>query len=324
LLNMFSISDTWEARMELRHLLTFQTIIKAGSFLQAAEELQYAQSTITLHIQQLEAELGVRLFARQGKRVQLTETGERLQEYASHLLHTASLLQQEMGDLARGESGRVRIGAIEPTASARLPSLLLRFCNERPRVRLLLEVGGTRTISNRVLAGDLDLGICSPPEPNLGLRFEPLFVEALALLVPERHPLARADTIYPAMLTGQRLLLSEPGCAYRRVIEQALLRQGTDLHAWIEIGSMEVIKRAVQQGLGVAIIPAVAAAPPLPGVLLREIEQVKLGLPVGLVHHPARGVPGKALYDFEVALRNHLQAGAQVGFTQATYLTQSV
>ncbi len=302
--------------MELRHLLTFQTIVKTGSFLQAAEELQYAQSTITLHIQQLEAELGVRLFVRQGRRVQLTEAGKRLQEYAHHLLHTANLLQQEMDALSRGESGRVRIGAIEPTASLRLPSLLLRFCNERPNVRLMLEVGGTRAISNRVLAGDLDLGICSPPEPYLGLRFELLFVEPLALLVPEDHPLARADAILPAMLAGQRLLLSEPECAYRKAIEQALLQHGANLCAKIEIGSMEVIKRAVQQGLGIAIIPALVAAPPLPGALLREIDGVKLGLPVGLVSHPASDVPGKAVQDFEVALREHLQTGTPSGGAQ--------
>ena len=68
--------------MEFRHLETFQAIIEAGSFLQAAEKLQYAQSTITLHIQQLEAELNVKLFSRRGKKVQLTTAGRALSTHA--------------------------------------------------------------------------------------------------------------------------------------------------------------------------------------------------------------------------------------------------
>src|SRR5215813_11612358 len=102
--------------MELRHLQTFQAVVRAGSFLQAAEELQYAQSTITLHIQQLEADLGVKLFARQGKRVHLTEAGRSLREQADHLLEYVATLQQNMADLVSGEAGHVRLGAVEPTA----------------------------------------------------------------------------------------------------------------------------------------------------------------------------------------------------------------
>src|SRR5579862_5042020 len=114
--------------MELRHIYTFQAIVKEGSFLKAAEKLMYAQSTITLHIQQLEAELGVKLFARQGKKVQLTEAGRSLRDQADHLLDYVATLQQNMADLVSGEAGHVRLGAVEPTASLRLPPLLVEYC----------------------------------------------------------------------------------------------------------------------------------------------------------------------------------------------------
>jgi biotin operon repressor len=80
--------------MEFRHLQIFFAIVKEGSFLKAAEKLQYAQSTITLHIQQLEAELGVKLFSRRGKHTELTISNRMLLERAALLLHHAASLQQ--------------------------------------------------------------------------------------------------------------------------------------------------------------------------------------------------------------------------------------
>jgi LysR family transcriptional regulator, regulator of the ytmI operon len=269
--------------MDLRQLQTFQSVVEHGSFLRAAEALRYAQSTITLHIQQLEADLGVPLFARQGKKTQLTEAGRLLCAEAVQILGRVDALRRTMRELADGEAGYVRLGAIEPAASLRLPELLVPFCAERPRVRLALEVGGTRAIGQAVASGDLDLGIVSPPPASLGLVFEPLFVERMALLAPEAHPLARAETIDAHDLRGHRLLLTEQVCAYRQLVEQTLVAQGTNPYSGIEIGSMTALKCAVQQGLGIGIVPAIIACPAPQGTVLREIERLDLGLPVGLV-----------------------------------------
>ncbi len=296
--------------MELRHLQTFEAVVREGSFLRAAEHLQYAQSTITLHIQQLEADLGVQLFARRGKRVQLTEAGRALYGQATHLLQRAEALQQTMADLATGEGGHLRVGAIEPTASHRLPPLLVDFCQQHPRVRLTLEVGGARAISQRVAAGDLDLGISSPPVARLGLSFEPLFIERMLLLVPAEHRLATAPRIAPEDVAAERLLLSERTCAYRDVVERELIRQGATPVSGIEIGSLEALKRAVQAGLGVAIIPEIIVSPPPAGTVLREIDGVEIGLSVGLITRPDDGIPPRALRTLADAARRHLRSEA--------------
>jgi LysR family transcriptional regulator, regulator of the ytmI operon len=269
--------------MDLRHLQTFQSVVEHGSFLRAAEALQYAQSTITLHIQQLEADLGVQLFARQGKKVQLTEAGRLVRDEAGQILARVEGLRRTMRELVDGEAGRVRLGSIEPTASRRLPPLLVPFYAARPQVRLALEVGGTQAICQRIAAGDLDLGIVSPPPASLGLLFEPLFVERMALLAPEGHPLAAAESIAVRDLRGQRLLLTEQGCVYREVTERALGEQGAAPFPSIEIGSVRALTWAVQRGLGVAIVPAVEASPLPPGTRLRELPGLDLGLVVGLV-----------------------------------------
>ncbi len=293
--------------MELRHIYTFQAIVREGSFLRAAEKLQYAQSTITIHMQQLEAELGVKLFARQGKKVQLTEAGRALQEQAEALVQRATALQQTMIDVVTGEAGHIRLGAIEPTASMRLPLLLVPFCQERPKLHLTLEVGGTRMISQRVAMQALDAGICSPPEARSGLAFEPLFDEPLALLIPEQHALANKAAIYPTDLREQRLLLTEQGCGYRAVIEAALMERGTNPFSGIEMGSIEVIKRAVQAGLGIAIIPEAVVNPPPAQTVLRAIQDVDLHLPIGLITLPSESSSGRALSTLLNLLRTQLK-----------------
>ncbi len=292
--------------MELRHLQTFQAVVQAGSFQGAADELQYAQSTITLHIQQLEADLGVKLFARQGRKVQLTEAGRNLRDAADHLLWETARLRQLMAELAQGETGHIRLGVIEPTASLRLPSLLMRFFERRPKVRLTVEIGGTIAISHQVATGKLDMGVCSPPPAHLGLWFESLFHETLVLLAPQAHPLATRDVITPDQLAGQRLLLTERTCAYREVTERVLLSHGANPYSGIEIGSLEAMKRAVQEGLGVALLPAIAATPPPAGTVTRTVAQVNIALPVGLILRDERDMLGQAHQAFLAELRGHL------------------
>lgn len=293
--------------MELRHIYTFQAIVKEGSFLKAAEKLMYAQSTITLHIQQLEAELGVKLFIRQGKKVQLTEAGRSLQEQADSLVARAMSLQQTMFDLVAGEAGHIRIGVIEPTASLRLPPILAPFCQERPRIRLTIEVGNTRAISQQVASGSLDLGICSLPEAHLGLDFEPLFVEQMVLLLPEHHALAREPAIRVQDLAKQRLLLTEKDCSYREATENALLQRGTNPYSGLEIGSLETIKRAVQNNMGLTILPRAAATPPPPRTVLREIADAELSLPIGLVLLADEISPSRALEALLILLHKELR-----------------
>ncbi len=294
--------------MELRHLTTFQAIVREGSFLRAADALGYAQPTVTLHIQQLEAELGVQLFARQGKRMQLTEAGRLLREHATQVLARTALLQQTMTEVGAGETGHVRLGAIETTAFEHLPRALAVFRRARPKVRLTVEIGETAALSNRLAAGDLDLGVCSTPPAQLGLAFEPLYTDRLALLVPEAHPLARAAVVAVADLAAHGVLLSQRTCGYRRVIEQALAEQGANPYAGLEIGSMELLKRCVQAGLGVAIVPVVVATPLPPGTTLRDVRGIDLMHPIGLVRPAEHTGAGPVVEALVATLRAALRA----------------
>lgn len=281
--------------MEFRHLKTFQAIVKTGSFLQAAERLQYAQSTITLHIQQLEAELGVKVFLRQGKKIQLTAAGKALESHANFLLQRAALLNQEMMELVAGKTGHLRIGCVEPVASLQLPKLLVEFCRQYPKVRLTLETGVTEVISQGVAAGKLDLAICSPPTAKLGLNFTLMFYDPMALLIPESHTLSQKEQIYVSDLAGERLLLTEPNCPYRMIFEQKVLSQGINPYSGLEIMSLKALERMVVSGLGIGVMPAAIINPPPKNTVVKNISNLKLELPIGLALAAEKTIPGLAL-----------------------------
>jgi DNA-binding transcriptional LysR family regulator len=269
--------------MDIRALKTFQTVVRLGSFQRAAEDLQYAQSTVTMQIQKLESELGVQLFER-GKKIRLTEAGRILNRQVTYILNDIEQLRQTMADIQSGETGNIRIGCMEPTASLRLPDILAQFCKAHPKVQVTLEIGNTVTITERVYSGDLDIGICTAPDTDYGLKFEPLFVEELVLLVPITHPLATKEEMIAEDLRGERLVLTGRNCAYRRKLENLLLEKGNSVYPIIQTGSIESIKRLVQVGCGIGIIPRVSVGSPPSGTVLKSVQDLELDVTIGILH----------------------------------------
>ena len=288
--------------MDFRHLQTFRMIVEEGSFAGAAEQLQYAQSTVTLQVQQLETELGIELFDRRKKKVQLTNAGRNLLTHATYVLNQMEALHHSMQELVAGETGHIRLGVIEPLASLRLPRVLLTFCEAYPKANLTLEVLGTGITSQKVADGELDLGITAAPRPGLNLIFEPLFVDAMVLLLPTDHPLNQLEAISITDLAHHRLLLTHPTCAYREFIERTMNEKGVRLYSGIEIGSMEALKRAVQHRLGVAIIPGMATNSLPEGTVTRQFANLELLMSIGMVRRPDL-IESHALQDLSKWLR---------------------
>ena len=289
--------------MDLRHLHTFKTIAETGSFVQAAEKLQYAQSTISLQIQQLEEELGIDLFDRTLRKIRLTPAGQTLLSHAHHVLNQVAQMHQDISDLAGGESGYLRVGMIEPVARLYLIDVLRAFRARYPRIRLTIEVLSTIRTHEQLIADQIDLGISTPPPAGAGLIFEPLLADGMALLLPDDHPLTERPHIALSDLHDECLLLTHPPCAYRAAIEQAFIAHGFPLAASIEIGSLEVIKQAVAGGLGVALLPQLSCRHTPPGTVVRAIEGWDLYLPFGLITRDAPLPQSKAAQAFRDFLK---------------------
>jgi DNA-binding transcriptional LysR family regulator len=278
--------------MELRRLTTFLAVTDTGNFARAAERLGIGASTVTLHIQQIEADLGGPVFVRHGRRLALTELGTALRGHAEVIVGHLGALADEAAELASGARGTVRLGAIEPLAHLDVVPLLAGLRRQRPHVRFLLEVGGTALLSTSVAEGRLDLALCSAPPRQLDLRFEPLLREPIGVLLPAGHELIDGDdrtdgdddlAIAVERLADHPIVLSEPGCAYRDHVSAAFRDLGISLDVGAEIGSAAATVEAVRAGVGIALLPIAGLAPPPRGTVTRRVRGVDLSLAVGIV-----------------------------------------
>ncbi|WP_159882051.1 LysR family transcriptional regulator [Paenibacillus puerhi] len=268
--------------MDLKTLKTFQMIAKHGSFVRAAQEMNYVQSTVTMQMQKLESELGVRLIER-GKEIGLTEAGRLFYDQSLQIVKQMEQLQTSIAELKSGEAGHIRIGVTEPTASYRLPGLLKKFMSLYPHIRISVDISSTPVLSERVRKGYLDFALCTAPGIGEDLYFEPWFQEEFVALLPEDHPLAHKEGIGPEDLHGSRLLITSETCPYRRKLEMVLQEQGNVKLDTMEIGSMTALKYYVEAGLGLALVPRIMTEPLAMGVTVRTISGSLIGMSCGIL-----------------------------------------
>ncbi|WP_344050517.1 LysR family transcriptional regulator [Streptomyces thermoalcalitolerans] len=238
--------------------MTFQKVATLLSFTRAAEELNYAQSSVTTQIRALESSLGVELFDRLGGRIRLTAAGEKLLEYAEQIL---TLTEEARADVAGsdGPSGTLVIGTMESITSYRMPPLLEFFHHRYPKVQLSLRPSLCAETCHALRQGTFDIGFLMEQETrHQGLETVVLAQEPLVLVAAPDHPLARREQVSLDDLRAASVLATEAGCAYRDLFEEEL--RGAETTPFLEFGTIEAIKRGVVSGLGIALLPEVTVA----------------------------------------------------------------
>lgn len=238
--------------MDLGGLEIFRAVAAERSVTRAAERLGRVQSNVTTRVRQLEDDLRVPLFLRDGKRMTLTPEGRRLLDYANRLLALAEEARQAMHPQV--PQGRLRVGTMESTAASRLPGPLARFHQRWPEVALELATGPTRRLLDKVLAHELDCAfVAMPPggEPlDAALEGSPVFAEQLRLVLPASHPPVKTA----ADLQVATLAAFDGGCTYRRLGEQWLAEGGRSLRV-LELGSYHAILACVAAGTSLGVAP---------------------------------------------------------------------
>ena len=159
--------------MELSDLHVFRTVVEAGGITRAAEKLNRVQSNVTTRIQQLEEQLGVALFIREGKRLHLSPAGKVMLDYAERLLDLAREARDSVHDIK--PRGLLRFIAPESTASIRLPTPLSEYCRLYPEVTLELRTGNGVQVANEILTGTIDAGIAIEPIPDAPFEKLPIY-----------------------------------------------------------------------------------------------------------------------------------------------------
>ncbi|WP_025916843.1 LysR family transcriptional regulator [Herminiimonas sp. CN] len=235
--------------MELSDLHIFRCVVEEGGISKAALKLHRVQSNVTTRIRQLEQELGVALFLREGKRLLLTASGRILLAYAERLL---ALADEARAALAGGTPcGHLRLGSMESTAAARLPDLLSAFHRQHPEVQLELRTGGTGRLVTGVLEGALDCALVSGPVEDVRLENTAVFYEKLMVVAPAGHP--PIDSAQD--LQTRTLLTFEADCAYRQRLEHWLNSGRVVAERIVELASYHAMIGCAASGMGIALVP---------------------------------------------------------------------
>lgn len=234
--------------MDLAALRIFRTVVQEGGVTRAAERLHRVQSNITTRIRQLEEELGVALFIREGKRLHLAPAGQVLLDYSERLLSLAEEAQLAVQDSR--PRGVLRIGAMESTAAVRLPARLSEYHRRYPDVVLELKTGNPPKLAALVLAGELDVALVTEPVAEASFEKAPAFAEEAVIVSAAGRPAVDGNGV-----AARTIIAFEHGCPHRKRLEDWYARRGEMPERTIELGSYHAMLGCVAAGMGIALLP---------------------------------------------------------------------
>lgn len=254
--------------MDLKQLKTFVVLSKNKNYTKTADELGYAQSSISAQIQQLEQELNTKLLDRIGKRVFLTANGEMLLLCAIEMLALASNIKDRI-DSSLSSSGQLIIGVSESLCIFNLPEIVDLFKKSHPNIVLQLKLIENDQVVQQLTDNTIDIALTigNPIEHPSITSLLKKREEILVLSVPT-HPLASKNVLDIKDFTNQRLILTGFGCNYRTAFEYDLKSHGIPYQIALEAGSVQAIKEMAASGLGLCVLPKLAVRKELSANLL--------------------------------------------------------
>jgi DNA-binding transcriptional LysR family regulator len=248
--------------LDPRHLLAFRAVARRGGFGRAAREIGRSQPTVTLAIQTLERELGVRLLDRTARGARLTAAGQALLDRAGPLLEELERLPALLREASAGRlEGPVRVGAGEGPVLYLLPRRLQAFRRRHPGIRVIVRNQPVEDTIAMLQSGELDFGLRSLARVPAGLEYRQALTFERLLIGTRHHAALRARRPTLEDLARHPFVMPWPRSTTRRLVERAFRAHGLEPGVAVEAGGWAIIKRYVAAGLGIAVVPSFCLEP---------------------------------------------------------------
>jgi DNA-binding transcriptional LysR family regulator len=270
----------------ISELNLFKEIAAAHSMSKGAEHCGVSQSAASQHVQEVERRLGVALFDRSKRPLELTAAGKLYAEFCRDVLRREEEFTLALESVKGDVEGTVRVVSIYSTGLSEMGRLQEEFSARYPTAQLHVEYMRPDKVYDAVRNDTADLGLVSFPESTREIAAIPWRNEEMQVAVPPAHPFAERDAVYPADLNGQDFIGFDEDLSIRRELDRFLRAQGVEVKIVMHFDNIQMIKEAVGLGRGISLLPA--------RTMLAEIEQgrlvaVKLDAPdlvrpVGIVH----------------------------------------
>jgi LysR family transcriptional regulator, transcriptional activator of the cysJI operon len=241
--------------MQIENFKVFCDLVESRSFSRAAARNSITQSAVSQQVKNLESRFETLLLRRDGKSITPTPAGRIFYERSRVILDSFEQMQLEMKSIGQDMVGSVHVSAIYSVGLYELTIVVKTFLKIYPKVNLHLEYSQGSRVYEDCLKGSIDFGIVTYPEPRKGLRVIPLPADKLILICAPDHPLARRHHIDIRRLNGLNYVAFEKGTASQRALDRIFQEHGIRVNVVTEFDNIETIKRSVEIGAGVSIVP---------------------------------------------------------------------
>ena len=285
-----------ELILDLFALETFLAVAQERSFSRAATRLHRTQPAVSQAIAKLESELGEALFDRASRDSSLTDAGEVLREYAQKLLNLRTEATRALGELRSLHSGTLNLAANEYTSLYLLP-VLDQFRRTHPLIKISVQRSLASRIADEVLLHSVEIGVLSFKPDDRALRSIVVFRDELAFVVNPQHALAGKRLVSIRDLGNENFIAHNVPSPQRAKVVDAFRRHRTVLRIGVELPSLEAVRRFVELGNGVALVPALTVERELKsGVLVRVlVKELQMERKLRLVHRKEANLSHTAL-----------------------------
>ncbi|MBX3499323.1 MAG: LysR family transcriptional regulator [Alphaproteobacteria bacterium] len=266
-----------------RQLEAVLALVEYGSFVAAAARLRISQPALTRTVAHLEAELGVRLFDRTTRRVQVTPAGREFAAVADRMLNDLRITVQSVREVAQERRGLVVVSSVMSVAGAVLPRLIARYRADRPGVEIRVRESVHGSVLEDVRSGVADFGIGYIDElPDFAIG-TPLGQETFCVVLPARHKLAARRTLGLSAISGEPIVALPGDSRTQRTIDAAAAMAGAPLRQLVVVTQIATLLSFVAAGVGLGIVPRGAVRGPL-GRQLRVVPlEPRLMRRIGLI-----------------------------------------
>lgn len=237
--------------MNLKRLEYFCQLALLGNFTRAAVEIGIAQPALSISIQKLEKEVGLKLINRTEKNSLLTAEGDVLFKLATQLLSQAKQVELELEELKDLERGAIRFGVSAMMGSYYFPQVLTKFKQKYPKIKIHLVDQGTAALEKMLINGELDLALVRGDLEHQQLRYTELIDEEIVAAMAVSHPLAKEQTLSLAQFCIEPLVLFHEGYFLREVVSQYANMHDLSLDIRMETNLIELQKSLVRNQVGI-------------------------------------------------------------------------
>lgn len=260
--------------LNVYELNIFLVAAETENFSQAARQLNLTQPAVSMQVQALEKQLGVKLFHRVGRTLSLSEQGKALVPLARDMVNRAIHIEEEIESLKGEVVGHLKIGCSTTTGKYFLPHLAARFRQRHPRVQMTIVNHARDRVLDELCDGSVQLAVVSSQPTARDSEYRHFLTDHVILIVPANHPWAERDVVAPEELRGADFILRDPESGTRLQTEAALMEAGLsidDLNVVLELGNSEAVSMAVEEGMGLAFVSRLVAQR---GIELGRIKEV--------------------------------------------------